>query len=242
MRPGPSFREQGDSQLPRGLRGDRKGSSGWSACPQCPFSVLCSTCACSCQSPHHIALYKTVYELVTSPSRMSTPWVPNYIHIYRTLRCARCSARHFTWVNSLCSFNDPLRQVRVAPPLSRGNSQSAGTPDYSQQAEPASLNIYKFVEVCLSNVALEWFNFYYNHFMELHIIHYLCKLYIFTLLLLYGVVYTNRTYVIYEWLQGCSRAIWDQMVLPFLLWGSQQNQHHPYARFLFFILFHFLNK
>ena len=178
MRAGPSFREQGDSQLPRGLRGDRKGSSGWSACPQCPFFVLCSTCACSCQSPHHIALYKTVYELVTSPSRMSTPWVPNYIHIYHTLRCARCSARHFTWVNSLCSFNDPLRQVRVAPPLSRGNSQSAGTPDYSQQAEPASLNIYKFVEVCLSNVALEWFNFYYNHFMELHIIHY-CVNYIF---------------------------------------------------------------
>lgn len=41
-----------------------------------------------------------------------------------------------------------------------------------QQTELASLNTYRFVEVCLSSVALERLNFYYDHFMEVEIIRY----------------------------------------------------------------------
>lgn len=95
-----------------------------------------------------------------------------------------------------------------------------------QQEELASLNIYRFVEVCLSSVALEWFNFYCNYFTELHSIP--CKWRICTFLLLCWVVYTNHIYVISGWFKGCSRAIWDQMVLLFFFLEalSKTNSTH----------------
>lgn len=68
--------------------------------------------------------------------------------------------------------------------------------------------------------------------------HYSVNYILFPFLLLCHIVYTHHACVIYGQFKGCSRTIRDQMVLPFLLQGIQ-NQYYPFADYFSFCFIFF---
>lgn len=55
------------------------GPWGWPACPQCPALFPHVPVPTAARDPHHTAFCEIVCELSTSPSRRSTPRLPNNI-------------------------------------------------------------------------------------------------------------------------------------------------------------------
>lgn len=150
-----SIRKWVHSQLSNGLREGGKGPSVWSAFPQCPGSIPHCTCTYSCQSPHHIVC-KTVCEWSTSPSKMSTPRLPS--NISHLLHAEDVPAIVLGSLSELTLqvFSVTLWDRCVSHPhFSNERTRMQRHFFIHQQAELTGLSIYRFLEVCLSSVALD---------------------------------------------------------------------------------------